>query len=658
MIIKPTLLLFLFMVFFVSCNNEELFIEPTAEVVVDPEPDTTVDPDTPVEDNNAGAVDTSLPCSFALDAVQSGDTIVINCVMDLGGQTINLPANVTIVYEGGDVINGTLNFASNTVISGELLNSSLTLSGASPQMKDTSFTFNPQRWGIVEGVVSDEVAKRNKDILKSLLVEVNNLGITTFSIDKLDAFFKVDRETNSLLTPTQFAINIPSNFTLSMTENTHLRIQPNNFKEPILLSVLDASNVVISGGILHGDRDEHDYSNGGTHEWETLVSVKSGKNIKIENVTVMDSSGDGMNVSGLGHAFSTDYNPSVNVTLTGNKFIRNRRNNLSIVDGHEIIVENNEFIDAGIHTNKSEGTAPGFAIDVEAVRGGDGTIYQIAEDIIIRNNIEKGSRVGGFTVHTGDRVTIESNLMESSISYSTSIGTIIRNNEITAVSDLAKTNGTAISAGRNDRFERNYGNKVYGNTVFGFSTGMKVSNTDLEVYDNDLIDCKVGLSFEVLTNSKIYNNKIISSVSSSDGILSAGQSKYLDKVVFSNNRIEVTRTPLQFVSINNDAGEENYSYTIEKNIINKGGITMSNSNGFILDNNNLENGNIRLSYASKGSLTNNILNVVNNHGIRIDSGCKDLVITNNDISVNNKYECVWENNTDSINIKINNNICN
>src|SRR5690606_30808081 len=103
------------------------------------------------------------------------------------------------------------------------------------------------------------------------------------------------------------------------------------------------------------------------------------------------------------------------------------------------------------------------------------------------------SRVGGFTVHTGDRVTIEGNHMENFVSYSTSIGSIIRNNTFEATTSRNINNGTAIVAGRTDRYERNYGNKVYGNTIIGYSSGIRMTNSDLEVYDNEIINCKTGL---------------------------------------------------------------------------------------------------------------------------------------------------------------------
>src|SRR5690606_36180919 len=97
--------------------------------------------------------------------------------------------------------------------------------------------------------------------------------------------------------------------------------------------------------------------------------------------------------------------------------------------------------------------------------------------------------------------------------------------------EQAKNYGTAIVAGRADRYERNYGNRVYNNEVTGFSTGITMTNTDLEVYNNSIIDCKRGISVNTISNSKIYGNHIKSVRESSDGIVSHPTTEYMDGLV-------------------------------------------------------------------------------------------------------------------------------
>ncbi|WP_010178373.1 right-handed parallel beta-helix repeat-containing protein [Aquimarina agarilytica] len=577
--------------------------------------------------------------------------ITIDCIVNLNGKTIDIPNNTTVIYEGGDVKNGTLNFASNGKIDGELLNASLDLNGDVQLSKD-EFEFIPNRWEIVEGRVNNDVASKNKDNLKKNLYYMKELGAKTFIIDKIDAFFKVD-EPSGKPVPTAFAITIPSDFHLKMTNNTHLRMQPNAYKQPVLLSILSVSNVTVEGGVLHGERDEHDYSSGGTHEWPTLLSIKAGQNIVIRNITMQDATGDGIAVSALGHSFDPHYTQSNNVLIENNKFLRNRRNNMSITDGYDITVQNNDFIDAGIHTNKSRGVAPGFAIDIEPVRGSDPRgPFQIAHDIIIRNNRERGSRVGGFTVHTGDRVIFEGNEMSNEISYSTATEITIRNNTFNAITEKIKNNGTAIVAGRFDRFERNFGSKVYGNTITGYSTGIKMSNTDLEVYENKIFECKTGLSIETITNSKIYENKITSKRAKSDGIMNSAQAKYFDNIIVSKNIIDVMRAAFLFSGINDEADQSNYSFSVSGNMFIKNGATFNSTNGFSFNDNNFKNGGIRIENSENGELKNNTIKSTSSHGVRLDRGCKNIKIENHKISVTGNFKCITQTANDGIDIEI------
>src|SRR5690606_32903436 len=160
------------------------------------------------------------------------------------------PSDITFEYDGGDIINGTLNF-NDGKIDGKLLNQTLEIKGTA-SLLDATFEFNPKRWDIVEGKVADEVARKNRDDFKSLISLIKKMGGATFKTDKFDAYFKVDEPLEDAL-PQDAAITIPSNFNFIMSDNTHLRMQPNAYKQPTLLAVTNGdSNVLIKGGNLHG----------------------------------------------------------------------------------------------------------------------------------------------------------------------------------------------------------------------------------------------------------------------------------------------------------------------------------------------------------------------------------------------------------------------
>ncbi|GAA4282095.1 hypothetical protein GCM10022260_25180 [Gaetbulibacter aestuarii] len=566
--------------------------------------------------------------------------------MDLQGQTINVPSGVTIEYQtGGDIINGTLNFSDGDIISGELLNGSLELTGATAQLKEPTFNFIPNRWDIVEGEVDDMVAYDNKLILNKVLKDIQLMGGTTFKIDKLDAYFQTQPWfVEKSQSQQDSAIQVPAGMHLIMTNNTNLRVQPNNGKRVALLAVYKADNAIVEGGVLHGDRDTHDYSDGGTHEWGHVLIVKASKNVIIKNMTLMDAGGDGIAVNAYGHASDSNYIYCDNVLITGNKIIRSRRNGLSITDGRNIIVENNEFIDSGTSTSNSSGVAPMWALDIEPYRSG-GTIYEIAEDITIRNNIEKGSAQGGFIIYTGDRITIESNTMENGIHYRQTSGSIIRNNKITGVSDISNNARTAIGA---ENRNGNKDNVISGNTISGFNTGINVGDyNSIEVFDNVINDCGKAIGYQSLLNAKIHDNTI---TSCDLGIGSQGLNVTLENSEFYNNII--TDCKLGFNLNYTNVEELSNTFTIRNNTFE----SSSNSEvkyvkGLEFINNNLT-GDIRVGETENSSFRSNT--IVGQ--FKITSGCKNLMISDNYIT-----DCFWDNNNDDysiVNIVKQNNSCN
>src|SRR5690606_805290 len=153
---KPQILLIYSLLFFVfintsliSCSQDEelidlVGIEDPKEEPKEPneegngegeETDPETDGDSEETDNDSdfdstdGLKISTTPCDFLLSDATSNSTIEIDCRMDLKGQTVNLPAGVTLSYTGGEIINGTLNFSSQGIIDGNLLNKDLEIEG-------------------------------------------------------------------------------------------------------------------------------------------------------------------------------------------------------------------------------------------------------------------------------------------------------------------------------------------------------------------------------------------------------------------------------------------------------------------------------------------------------------------------------------------------
>lgn len=625
-----------------SCNNEELYEEPLA-----------VMEDESNEDVDDAVTDVNSPCDFTLDNLEANSTVVVNCIIDLQGESLDLPENVTLLYEGGDIINGTLVFSEGSSIDGDLLGNTLEVGGTKPALRDTSFAFDPKRWGIVEGTVSDEVALSNRDILENTMLLAKEYGIDTFKIDEMDAYFNVVEITANYL-PAQAAVNIPSDFHLIMTDNTHLRMQPNNYKKPSLIGFYLANNVVLEGGNLYGDRDTHDYSDGGTHEWGNTITLTGSKNITIKDTKSFNATGDAISIGSYRHAFSTDYVYCDNIKITGNTLSKCRRNGISIGDGRNILIDNNRFIDNGVDTILSKGTAPRMGIDIEP-HNRDGVIYQIANNITISNNIETGGASLAFYIAAGNDIIIENNTTQGSISYYGTHNSIIRNNTITAPISGELAKGMGLRCGAQTYESTNYNNKIYGNKVTGYTIGLYVINFDIEVYNNEFIDCYEGITLDELYDSKIYKNSIISSVTRSRGIITQIPAKKINNVIISENKIDVVLAAFGFYDINLD--NEDYKFQIINNDVKSEGTSgLSLLNGLTFNNNNVDGG-LRLVGTLNSVISNNTISTNGAIGIDLSSLNDNIEVFGNVVTINGSALCVRDK-IDNTNLSISGNKCN
>lgn len=610
---KNVLVLLLTLVYFTSCSPEVDFVEPFTS------DEETENENNPEENPEEEIVVSTDPCDFTLENAEAGETIIIDCVMDLGGKTIDLPSDVTFEYDGGDIINGTLNF-NNGVIDGRLLNSKLEIKGTA-RLLDATFEFNPKRWDIVEGKVADEVARKNKENIQKLINFISDIGGKTFIVDKLDAYFKVDVPL-SVATPEDAAIRMPSNFTFKMSDNTHIRIQPNDHFRPTLMSVTSGNtNVVIEGGNLYGDRDEHDYSNGETHEWGHIMRIKGANDVTIRNISFIEATGDGLSISSIYHYFDSRHITSQNILITGNRFIRTRRTGISITSAHHVTIENNEFIDSGVNTDKSNGTAPRASINLEPVRewengivGGTLVEYEKIENIFVRNNKQRGR--GPFLASHGDGpIVFEGNDMESSISFIVANGVEIKNNIFHAE---VNGSGSAISAGAAYTIDHPlvFNNQIYDNKIYGYSVGITAGGRNSKIYNN-YIEANQGIALSDGTGDGLVESEI------TNNIIKAGQygiraGKYLNNVSIKDNIIEAKTFPLFLSSINSESGQENAKLYVSGNKL------MGNLEG-----------NINLSKVS---------NITDVHGLELVSnqltggfqivGSKNIIVRDNDIHSN------------------------
>lgn len=565
------LLPLLLTLFLFSCAKDEL-LEETASLET--------------ADLRATIGRSTTPCVKSLNAMVTNGSLNIGCVSNLKGQTVNLPKGADIKFDGGTILNGTLNFNGGT-IDGRLLNSDLKIKGDVTLMNST-YTFEPDEWGIKQGNVSKSQAWTNLVKIREAISQVKKLGGNTFKIGKFDAYFGIGnhKKTRSWYSAAA-GIAIPDRFTLKMSDDTHLRVYANDSYRTALIGITDVDHAKVEGGNLHGDRDKHIY-NGGSHEWGILIEIEGATYTTVQDVTMQDATGDGMTIQGLSYAYNADHQPSNHTLITNCTFNRNRRNNLSITDANNTVIQNNTFLNAGVDTKYSKGTNPRFAIDIEAGwkrEDGIKTEYEKVNGVIIRNNVEKGSARGGFTVSKGDNVTIENNTMENSLSYRYTKGTKIRNNTL---NDPKKGNSTATAIrGGIANYSPSANNEISGNKISGFKQGIILYGKENKVYNNEITDCFESIFIRDLRDTKVYGNKIRSSMKNSRGIFAFMGT--LNKVEFNDNDVNVDGEPFYIRFINRKSSERNFVYKLEGNTFRSKNrwAKVEGSHGAIFENNDI-----------------------------------------------------------------------
>lgn len=600
MILKPMIYTLLFITVFMSCNKEELFVEPTEEVVVTEDKDE----DTDDEDTNNTAVDTSLPCSFTFESAQSGDTVIINCIMDLGGKSITLPSNITILYEGGDIINGTLNFSDNSVISGELLNATLIVGGTNPQLKDPTFNFIAKRWGIVEGIVEDDVATANKENIKQVISLVKKLGGSTFNLDNIDAYFEVSTLGSNSNHDSENSILIPSNFHFKMGENCNLRVQPNNSEVSALIRTVGTENIIISGGKLWGDRYTHNYNAAentieGRHGWGHLVMLKGVHNGVVDGVELHEATADGITISGTEHrlndgSLKPNGRESKNVTVKNCLINDSRRNNIAITDGTGIYIEYNTIKNGGSGNDSevvsSNGTSPRSGIDIEAFKNNapdNNSVYewQKTEDIHIRNNIFEDNYAVDIALYNGENTFVYENTFNSERAISAAYA---YNNKI--YNNIFERPEGLMSGSQAIAFEPRYwangnhriiGFEVYNNTFSGYQFAIVAGGQSNEFKDNTITDCQRGI---ILIDSKdllFDNNTISSTVSDSYGYYTFSGETSVKNATIKNGSTNVVKRDLIYHNVNND---EVGNITVDNVNFNGGGVFLNSAQNITIKN--------------------------------------------------------------------------
>src|SRR5690606_1484344 len=251
---------------------------------------------------------------------------------------------------------------------------------------------------------SYEIGYKNHIYIQKAVDLVHFLNGTVFKLDQMDAFFTTDKK----YLP---AVELPSNFHFSMSDATFMRVTFPDTREYAswLFRIETERNVTISGGNLDGRRDNFGPGIDGAN---TIIWIKGGVDVVVENVSIKNGSKTGLTINGFLFEGDPRYVPSENVIVRDCIFDSNRANNLSITDGKNIIVENCKLYRAGISTNVAGGIAPLIGIVIEPVTG------QKVDGVIIRNNIlQEGAGKNSILAALGNDILITGNEADKQVGW-------------------------------------------------------------------------------------------------------------------------------------------------------------------------------------------------------------------------------------------------
>lgn len=180
---------------------------------------------------------------------------------------------------------------------------------------------------------------------------------------------------------------IPSNRVFEMSSGVELRQRPTFMQAYNLITLWNSHNVVIRGGRVVGDLDNHNNRDGG--EWGYGLSIQGCNNVLVENFEISKLWGDGINIS---VDVFDNLRESSNVVFKNVRSTYNRRQGMSICGGKNLRFENCAFANTGV----TQFTAPGFGVDLE------NDIPEVKlENIIFYNCLFEKNYGGVRTVHNG-----------------------------------------------------------------------------------------------------------------------------------------------------------------------------------------------------------------------------------------------------------------
>ena len=258
--------------------------------------------------------------------IKAGDVVEIKQDLNLNGQEVMLPSNVTLSFKGGVIRNGIL-------------------TGNDTKIECNSYAFDniciQGTWNVP--VIYSKWFKNldYENSLKNVLALSSPNVYNKVIIEKSTYDVSVSRNSETCL-----EINSNTEIVLNGT----IKLRANDFPHYYILGT-KGKNIVIRGtGSIIGDRYAH---KGTTGEWGMGINVIKSEDVEIYGITVSECWGDCIYIG----------QKSKNVCVKKCYLSDSRRQGISVTSAENVVLKD-------LNITNIQGTSPEYAIDLEPNRGG------------------------------------------------------------------------------------------------------------------------------------------------------------------------------------------------------------------------------------------------------------------------------------------------
>lgn len=273
---------------------------------------------------------------------KSNTIYIIQYDYDLNGQTISVPENCVLKFEGGSLSDGTIGGNNSKIVTNSFkIFKNITVKGTWIQEEVYSNWF------------FSEESEDSTVLFKNLMTLSTSNNLTHIYIE--EKTFKISLFNTEGSVENYEGIRIPSN--VYIHNSATIKALPSDIEKSAILLIHGNSNVTIDGGELIGDVETHIGDSG---EWGYGISLVGASNVTIKNITISKCWGDGINIQAIGSTGEEDTHCK-NIVVDNVRCLSNRRQGMSIEGCIGALIINSEFSDTG----SIKSTNPGAGIDIE-----------------------------------------------------------------------------------------------------------------------------------------------------------------------------------------------------------------------------------------------------------------------------------------------------